>query len=61
MKLDRTRSFALIYGSNIAKFEQDGVEFDKNGDALTVVPPTPKTHSEKMKASWARRKSGLAR
>ena len=42
MKLDRSREFGTIHGGEgRACYEQDGLLFDAQGNALTSAPPSP--------------------
>ena len=42
MKLDRSREFGTIHGgSDRACYEQDGLLFDAQGNALTGADPAP--------------------
>ena len=43
-KLDRSRPFGEVYGPSDHRYEQDGLKFDANGDAVeepSVLPLPP--------------------
>lgn len=48
MKLDKTRPYGTC-SENGASFEQDGILFDGNGNAVTSTAPQPATVPEKGK------------
>lgn len=37
-RLDRSRPFGEVYGPSDHRFEQDGLRFDANGDAIEGPP-----------------------
>jgi len=64
--LDQTRPFMVRYGDPQVRYEQDGKLFDWHMRAVLDIegpvepsnpPPHVLSHSEKMKAAWARRKA----
>ncbi|MGE0706093.1 MAG: hypothetical protein AB7I50_23325 [Vicinamibacterales bacterium] len=42
-KLDRSKPFAELFGAGIARFEQDGIQFDQHGNQMPEVDGTPET------------------
>lgn len=56
LKFDKTKEHGIVYGHPGIAYEQDGHQFGFDGELYSEGADVVNTRSERMKASWAKRK-----